>query len=64
MLTLFITIFYSLDGILFPIRWLTRPLNILILICLLYALAMQVTRNSAYPFHLVAKSLGLFNCFY
>ena len=55
MLTLFITMLINLASILFPIHWLTRLVNILILIRLIYALAMQVTWKFVYPLHLVTK---------
>ena len=55
MLTLFIKMFYSLASILFPIHWVEILANMLILMCLLDALATQVTRNSTYPLHLVTR---------
>ena len=49
MVTLFITMFYSLAS---PY---TLACKTIILIRLIYTLATQVTRNSAYPLHLVTK---------
>ena len=41
-----------LASILFPIHWLARLVNILILIHLMHTLAKQVTWNSAHLLHL------------